>query len=211
MVSGETALRLESVEDFTHHYPWCALGHKFLFSALCAQGEEAYLSYASKASAYLFNRKELYTTARTPKPVPIFVPELKEKPDEKKPDEKVSDDFGIIPDPVKPIVVVSGDYFGQELFNAAMLEDKNPIDKFIKTNPKLTPVRTIHEEQSEEKVSLLEAGDDNFMTETLARIYVDQSLYQLAIEAYQKLILLYPKKSDYFATLIQELKYKMIR
>ena len=63
----------------------------------------------------------------------------------------------------------------------------------------------------DERISLLDVSDDDYMTETLAKIYVDQSLHQLAREAYKKLILLYPKKSDYFAALIQEIKFKTNR
>jgi len=202
MVSGKTVPRIDAIEDFTERYPWCAIGHKSLFNALCAQGHEAWFSYASKASAYLFNRQDLYVLAHSPRPVlpspPI--PVRIETPEKNK----------VPPDPVERIVMVGGDYFAPSDLNDTLLEEKNPIDKFIKNNPKLTPVQLFQEEQ-EEKVSLLSVGDDNFMTETLAKIYADQSLYQLAIEAYEKLILLYPKKSDYFASLIKEIKLKMNR
>ena len=213
MVLGKTAPPIQAIEDFTNRYPWCAIGHKFLFAALCAQSEEAYLSYASKASIYLFNREELFILAHTPRPVAV---PLSSK--------KIDDEFEIISDtdPVDRIMKRGGgsDYFATSELDAVVLEGRNPIDKFIKNNPKITPVHFVKEEKEEkvsvqekqeEKVSLSSVGDDNFMTETLAKIYADQSLYQLAIDAYEKLILLYPKKSDYFASLIQELKYKLIR
>jgi len=386
MISGRVTPRIEKIEEFTSRYPWCAVGHKSLFTALCGQSDEAYLSYVSKASVYLFNREALYSLAHTARTHSFFAPEpvqatregeaedsgksfkeesemsfeeepetifkeervrnlkedsgfkeervknLKEdsgknlnedsrmnlkadsgmnlKADSRtslkedsgmnfkeesemsfeedsetifkeervknlkedsgknlnedsrmnlkadsgmnlkedsgknlkedsgkslkedsgknlKEDSEMNDDeFEMIPDIdlVKPIIMVAGDYFGQEVISSALLEEKNAIDKFIKTKPKLAQVQIPHEEkggtvhtyqeeqrEKELKVSLQDVGEDNFMTETLARIYVDQSLYQLAIEAYQKLILLYPKKSDYFAPLIQELKYKMVR
>jgi tetratricopeptide (TPR) repeat protein len=137
----------------------------------------------------------------------VEVPEKKKIPENKEVEEIeiISD-----PGPAGRIILAGGDYFGQSELSTTFLEEKNPIDKFIKNNPKLNPVQQFHEEQ-EEKTSLPHAGDDNFMTETLAKIYADQSLYQLAIEAYEKLILLYPKKSNYFASLIQELKSKMNR
>ena len=48
----------------------------------------------------------------------------------------------------------------------------------------------------------------DFVTETLAKIYADQGYYDKAIEVYAKLILLYPEKSTYFATLVNEIKSK---
>jgi len=213
MVLGKRVPSMEAIEDFTDRYPWCAIGHKSLFNALCAQGNEAYLSYASKASAYIFNRKELYLQAHSPRPAAPLFPEsiqVEEFTIEEKPKKPIVKEPELIQDPIKRMVMAGGDYFAPSDFDVALLEEKNPIDKFIKTNPKLTPVKLFHEEQ-EDKVSLISVGEDNFMTETLAKIYADQSLYQLAIEAYQKLILLYPKKSDYFVARIDEIKHKMNR
>ena len=225
------APRLEIFEEFTSRYPWCALGHKTLFTALCMQGGEAYLSYISKASLYLYKREELFSLAHTP---PHFASEFSlveekkevfetdELPERRKIEEEEFE--MILDDTPERIVVPGGDYFGPEVLKTVTFEEKNPIDRFIKNKPKIAPVQLSQEEgeehilgiplernEQEEKVSLKDVGDDNFMTETLAKIYVDQSLYQLAIKAYEKLILLYPKKSDYFAPLIQELKYKMVR
>ena len=200
IISGKRVPPIETIEDFTHRYPWCATGHKSLFVALCKQSEEAWLSYMSKASVYLFNRAELHALAHAPRSKLVApVKEMEIIPDPTPPD----------PTPPDRIVLARGDYFAQSDLNAAILEEKNPIDKFIKNNPRLTPVQQ-HEEK-EEKASLRNVGEDNFMTETLAKIYADQSLYQLAIDAYKKLILLYPKKNDYFASRIQDLKFKMNR
>ena len=208
MISGKRPPRIEKIEDFTHRYPWCAIGHKSLFTALCAQNEEAWLSYASKASAYLFHREELYMLAHTHRPV--FEPFSVEEPAEKSVSNKTEEEFEIISDPVERIVVVGGDYFAPSDLHSASFEEQNPIDKFIKNEPKLPPVKQTQDEK-EEKTVVLHVDDDNFMTETLAKIYADQSLYHLAIDAYKKLILLYPKKSDYFASLILDLKYQLNR
>ena len=44
-----------------------------------------------------------------------------------------------------------------------------------------------------------ETGDDNYLTETLAKIYVKQQRYDKALEIIKKLNLKYPKKNTYFA------------
>ena len=44
------------------------------------------------------------------------------------------------------------------------------------------------------------------MTETLARVYLEQKKYSKAIQAYEILILKYPEKSTFFANRISDIK-----
>ena len=78
------------------------------------------------------------------------------------------------------------------------------INRFIETNPKITPSKTtvipaINIERNED-------DEPYYMTETLARIYLEQKKYQKAIQAYEILILKYPEKSSLFANRILEIK-----
>ena len=81
------------------------------------------------------------------------------------------------------------------------------IDKFISENPKIKPVSN-----QTPKPKLVNNDDhvsDSLMTETLARIYLEQKNYDKAIQSYKILSLKYPEKSSFFADqikLIVELK-----
>ncbi|MCA0132979.1 hypothetical protein [Winogradskyella alexanderae] len=90
----------------------------------------------------------------------------------------------------------------------APLQDKlKIIDKFISENPKIKPV-----DLQAPKPKLVNNDDtisDSLMTETLARIYLEQKNYEKAIQSYKILSLKYPEKSSFFADqikLIAELK-----
>ena len=78
------------------------------------------------------------------------------------------------------------------------------IEKFITKNPKLKPKKTtkaninIAEEQMIQPEAL--------MTETLARIYLEQKNYKKALQSYKILSLKYPEKSGFFADQIKAVK-----
>ena len=80
------------------------------------------------------------------------------------------------------------------------------IDRFIMTSPRIErmtpaaeqPVKDLAEPSAEEQ--------GTFITETLARIYVNQGYYFKAINIYEKLSLKYPEKSAYFASRIEKIK-----
>jgi len=78
------------------------------------------------------------------------------------------------------------------------------IEKFIQQNPKLKP--------ASEAVSRKDLAEpftqaaDALMTETLAKVYMQQKNYVKAIQAYKILILKYPEKSGFFADQIRAIK-----
>lgn len=77
------------------------------------------------------------------------------------------------------------------------------IDKFIETNPKIVPVK----ENTPIPSYITKSEDTSYlMTETLAKIYLEQKKYSKAIQAYEILILKYPEKSSLFADRILEIK-----
>ncbi|MBT8267272.1 MAG: hypothetical protein KJO41_08355 [Bacteroidia bacterium] len=78
------------------------------------------------------------------------------------------------------------------------------IDRFIETNPKIKPVR--EDQQITDFTSNRNYAPESLMTETLARIYLEQKNYEKAIQAYKILSLKYPEKSGFFADQIQTIK-----
>jgi hypothetical protein len=82
------------------------------------------------------------------------------------------------------------------------------IDEFIKKAPQISAPRP--EQIDNENKAKKSAEDHNdLVSETLAKIYIEQMLYHKAIETYEKLSLKFPEKSRYFADLIQSIKKKI--
>jgi hypothetical protein len=78
------------------------------------------------------------------------------------------------------------------------------IEQFIKTNPKIKP------SDSEDLLNVnIEGNTENqsLMTETLARVYLEQKQYKKAIQAFRILSLKYPEKSGFFADRIKAIKF----
>jgi len=72
------------------------------------------------------------------------------------------------------------------------------IDKFLQANPK---IEVSKDDDTPSNIEIVEKKDigRQFMTETLAKVYLEQGKYTEAIQAYQILMLKNPAKSAYFA------------
>jgi hypothetical protein len=78
------------------------------------------------------------------------------------------------------------------------------IDKFIASKPKINPIKKDAPTYNIAKAQMIQP--EALMTETLARIYVEQKNYSKAIQSYKILSLKYPEKSGFFADQIQAIK-----
>ncbi|MCZ4224183.1 hypothetical protein [Pedobacter rhodius] len=81
------------------------------------------------------------------------------------------------------------------------------IEKFLKEDPTIKPPKP---EQIDNENKAKKSAEDHYdlVSETLAKIYIEQMLYHKAIDTYKKLSLKYPEKSGYFADLIQSIEKK---
>lgn len=82
-------------------------------------------------------------------------------------------------------------------------EKENLIDQFIQNNPKIKPLakdKTITAPVAQNK------EDSSLMTETLAKVYLEQKKYEKAMQAYRILSLKYPEKSGFFADQIKRIQ-----
>lgn len=78
------------------------------------------------------------------------------------------------------------------------------IEEFLEKNPRISPAKDY-----KPSVDINTGSQENMshlMTETLAKIYVEQNKFDKAVKAYTILRLKYPEKSGYFADRIREIK-----
>ena len=85
-------------------------------------------------------------------------------------------------------------------------ESLSDLVKSLRRKSSLKPATSGEDDEKNE-----DGGESpEFVTETLAKIYMRQGMYKQAILAYEKLSLKYPEKNTYFAGQIEEVK-KLIK
>ena len=103
------------------------------------------------------------------------------------------------PEPQAPqerrVHVVGGDFFSQAQYDKVRSSSDNVFTRFAFKARSEAPEKTADFDVSEE-----------FCTETLAKIYAEQGYYEQAKRIYSKLLLNFPEKNAYFASLIGEIE-----
>ena len=103
----------------------------------------------------------------------------------------------------KKVVVVGGDYFSRGEYDSA---SDGGFKSLVDTLTHRAPRTEVADAASLGQFDIPDFEDkEEFYTETLAEIYVEQGYIDQARKIYSKLSLEYPEKSVYFASLIDNL------
>lgn len=95
----------------------------------------------------------------------------------------------------------------REILDVKKKEQIDLIKAFSKKDIKLATIKEIEANQNTENLADASTTlNDNLMSETFARILINQGKKAMAREIYEKLILKFPEKRAYFADLIEKLK-----
>ena len=86
-----------------------------------------------------------------------------------------------------------------------LFKGQSLIDKFIESNPKISPIGS--EPESHTNVPVIPETDisESIFTESLAKIYIKQKQYDKAKRIFEKLNLKFPEKNRYFADQIEKI------
>ncbi|MDO4880941.1 MAG: tetratricopeptide repeat protein [Capnocytophaga sp.] len=102
--------------------------------------------------------------------------------------------------PIEPLPNVDKNIFEK---GDARAKKFDLIDKFLEANPKIEVKK---EYSSTIDLSENTTNERKLMTETLAKVYLEQGKYAEAIHAYQILILKYPEKTGFFTEQIKAIQ-----
>lgn len=202
-----STISVKELEGLLEEYPWFTIARKEYVRRQGGMGEDALRSAAAEAGIFLLSRSDFADelSGRRRKTVRIVVKpaaEAAKAPEAAKEEEKA------IASEEKKFFVVGGDYFDKADYQELEASGDSYDTSALAFNPIASALGAMEQDLPVPDASAKSTGtgDDCMCTETLARIYFEQEFYQRAIEVYEKLILLYPKKSAYFATLIEQAK-----
>ncbi|MDR2466824.1 MAG: hypothetical protein LBD35_05470 [Prevotellaceae bacterium] len=201
---------LKDLEAVVNKNPWFFMGRVLLLKALKNTGARNYWNACNITALYAPNRKRLYEFIENKQSnVPAAA--------EKKPDAPSRAQYSENERSAKNITSILGkEYFSASDFSDLInymqshVSQDDIIAEFIKNSPNI-PKITPDEADEQPKIDLADADEpDDAASEVLADIYVAQGLYEKAIDCLERLSLLSPEKSIYFAHKIERIKKNLM-
>ena len=183
-------LNLDELVGVVNLYPWFGGARKELCKRMRGMGADWDVAQYADAAMYVCAREkvsDIMRSGRTGDWSDVDVEKLiKSYLSEKQEAEQSAEG--------RKVYAGVGDYFSQEEYDNVRSAEDNVFSRYAARARREKP------EQSTEPVE-----DLGFYTETLAQIYAEQGYYSQAKKIYSKLILAYPEKSAYFASLIRKI------
>ncbi len=191
-------LNLDELTGVVHLYPWYAGARMELCRRMAQVGGAQWgLPQYAAAALYIPGRERVSSIVRSTRRGDYSDRDLERLlktlitapvPEERKPAESAPEA------PVRPARVPGGDFFSSDEY-ASVRRDE---DSFFSKMRIGTPASRQGKEWEDPELG--------FCTETLAGIFADQGYFAEAKKIYSRLILRYPEKSAYFASLIEKLE-----
>jgi hypothetical protein len=194
---------LKTLQNLIADKPWFAIGQQLLAKEIQRLEKDDFDNYLTKAAIYSLNRKLLYDrlfepTQNVDNNVELQTFDVEEEQTNEEPETEKQNIFDY------PVA----DYFANQTVDANETSD-DIVDKFLASSQKISiePENDKYEDgETAENIDTETINEDDFVTETLAKIYAEQGYISKAIEVYEKLSLQDSKKSIYFAALIEGLR-----
>ena len=195
---------ITALEQLLTEYPYFQSGQLLLTKGLLNTDSIRYNRQLKKAAAYAYDRKKLFGL--------IIVKKAK------KIEEQVKEDPNLKPalDIGKPLEFDENESHSfsewlalskvRKIERGNKPRTENFIDDFIDNDVRISKPKkeTFFKPFAAAKESLIE--NDELVTPTLAKVYLEQGHYEKAILAYEKLSLKYPEKNSFFADQIKAIK-----